>query len=1089
MMSRQSIYRLAGLVIVFGLVWGAPLRAEIEGGDKQQRAVEVEDVETAEGKTAKKREAADFGVEDFVEEKKFEGLKKQDEAIVRLRKLVDSTPKSNPERAEFLFNLAEMYWDKSKYFEQSAFRRQDRCYKYDDQGAKQKYKECMEDMDEALAESKRLRNQAIDYYRKIVSDYPEFKKLDKVYFFLGTNLMETDRQEEGFEVFQQLIAEFPNTKYVPDVLLAFGEYYFSQDEVRQALKAYKKVREYPESAVYNYARYKEAWCYFNLAMKPKAMQTFLEVIRYGRSHPSEQNSEALVERAQSDLVQTYAHIGQPDKAIGFFESDVVDDDRERLIELTEQLAVQYADNGKPPSSTQIYRRLLKINSESIEIIDYQYEIVQNELSETRYDDSTIEALVRLMKIFDKASPERFDDYSEEKIADKKKKVEKISRKWATIFHREAQETKNPKLYQMAAILYDNYLQAFPENKYTYKMTFYHGELQYELKNWQKAADAYDKTVAMQPEGKYTKDAVHGAVLAYFELVNTSEKSTDLQSKVAEETDGETKKKEIPDIKQGLARACQRYIEYHPEGDRIADVKYTLARTYYDANHFEKAIKWFRDIAYNHSDHDLATVSGNLHLDSLNLQDDIPGLHKASQNYLEKRPITDEAFLADVRELSKSIAFKRCNQYEDDEDWRKAAECFEQFRTDYPDSKLVDKALYNAALDYERVNELGKAIQARLKLLKSSPGTDLAAETLYKIGGNYHALAVYSKAAKYYEMFVDAFPRREKAKSALANASTFRQGLGQYDKAIKNYENYLNLYGDVDPKKTAEVSFQIATIYEKQDRDKRSVQQYKRYLQDHGEDGDLNRVLQAHVAIGMYYWGRPGPGNDSQALERFERTLKIYDESETDGKQQELKKARDAAARAKFMTAENVYKQVVDISIDSPNEEVLKKRLREKTDVAERAQKTYLEVLDYGRPGWAIAALYKIGALYENLANTIRNSPPPERLNERQTEMYKGILEDRAKKVEKKAVNAYERALKTAKDKSWFNEYSEKAEIRLARLRPEAYRKPSEQRAEPTYLDSGLERPSVAAEDTESSDTNRVERSNSNPSTKQANLAQ
>ena len=108
------------------------------------------------------------------------------------------------------------------------------------------------------------------------------------------------------------------------------------------------------------------------------------------------------------------------------------------------------------------------------------------------------------------------------------------------------------------------------------MTFYHGELQYELKNWQKAADAYDKTVAMQPEGKYTKDAVHGAVLAYFELVNTSEKSTDLQSKVAEETDGETKKKEIPDIKKGLARACQLYIEYHPEGDRIADVKYTLA---------------------------------------------------------------------------------------------------------------------------------------------------------------------------------------------------------------------------------------------------------------------------------------------------------------------------------------------------------------------------------------------------------------------------------------------------------------------------------------------------------------------------------
>jgi WD40 repeat protein len=46
----------------------------------------------------------------------------------------------------------------------------------------------------------------------------------------------------------------------------------------------------------------------------------------------------------------------------------------------------------------------------------------------------------------------------------------------------------------------------------------------------------------------------------------------------------------------------------PDGDRIVDVKYFVALTYYDHNHFDDAITRFMDIINNHATHRLANYS-------------------------------------------------------------------------------------------------------------------------------------------------------------------------------------------------------------------------------------------------------------------------------------------------------------------------------------------------------------------------------------------------------------------------------------------------------------------------------------------------
>jgi tetratricopeptide (TPR) repeat protein len=1083
-LARILVTALVGCFLVAA---PATLAAQQEK-EKEEKTVQVDEVDDSLEKDRptleEEEEQPSVDAEGFMtdrDEQSQMSRRQLDKQIVELKKLLDSTPAGTPKRAKYLFALSEKYWDKSKSYEEEAFIKQDECYKLQDEGKDEEAKRCQQRMQMMLDESKRLRKEAVKRYADIIENYPDFQERDKVLFYLGNNLQQIGKQEQALDIFKRLISEYPNTKYVPDVLLAFGEYYYNEKEdVDSALKAYRKLKEYPNSTAYAYARYKEAWCYFNMDQKDRAIDTFLDVIEYSREHPEHPNSSSLITQSQKDLVRTYAHVGVPEKAIPFIKKITRGSEKEdRWLDLAERLAIHYGDMGKMANSTRMYRILIKKNSKSAKTVDYQYEIVRNQTAANAYSQDTIKELVRLMKLVQFADQGKFEDSSEPFYEKSRERVDALIREWSTVYHRQAQKTKNPDLYAMAYYLYKYYLETFPETPKKYQMTFFYGELLYKLEKWEEAAAAYEQALDLKPDGKYTKDAAHAAVLAYFKIVDTSEEQADIKNADAADVDDDgeeepcadddeeckqkqaaakepPKPKEIPELHKKLINACKRYVELLPDGERIVDVKYTIARTYYDHNHLEKSGEMFKNIAYNHSDHRLAVIAANLHLDTINLRQDFDQLATATKEYLDKRPVEDEMFMEDVETLYTQIRFKQCTILDDEEKWKDAAQCFVQYYRDFPESEYVDKALYNAALDFERMKELGKAIQVRVFLLKARPNSDLVPKTLYNIGGNYHALAVYSQAAKFYELYVKNFPKGENAEDAMANASTFRQGLGQYDQAIDNYEKYLDLYGAKNPEKAAEVAYQIAKIYETQEKPKEAFQQYKGFLDEFGDSGNMDRVLQAHTAIAMYYWDQGGERNRTRALREFEDTLDVYKKLSDEAKQK-LTKGRDAAAQAKFMIGEDVYEDMAEITVESSDEEELQERVQKKMEVAEKAQKIFEQVIGFGRPDWAIAALYRIGSQYQNFANTIRNSPVPDRLTADQEEIYKGLLEDKASVVEKKAIDAYARALEVAKKESWFNEYSKKAQVELGKLDPKNYRKPSELRAEPDHFNSGFAR--------------------------------
>ena len=146
--------------------------------------------------------------------------------------------------------------------------------------------------------------------------------MDQVLFYMGFNYKELQQQKKSQSAFTELIKRFPQSPFIPDALLAFGEFFFEIDEMQAALKFYDRAARFKKSKVYGFAVYKRAWCHFNVGLHRKALEDFLEVIRYSNTEGKRnRNRLSLLNEATKDLVTAYAQVGKGSKAIDFFKKN------------------------------------------------------------------------------------------------------------------------------------------------------------------------------------------------------------------------------------------------------------------------------------------------------------------------------------------------------------------------------------------------------------------------------------------------------------------------------------------------------------------------------------------------------------------------------------------------------------------------------------------------------------------------------------------------------------------------------------------------------------------------------------------------
>ena len=92
----------------------------------------------------------------------------------------------------------------------------------------------------------------IEKLRTFIKTYPKHRQVDEAYYFLGTILVELQRTEEGIEVLEELIRDYPFATYVERGLLTLG---LAHDKISEHSKADTFYEKLANHSRYRSGRY------------------------------------------------------------------------------------------------------------------------------------------------------------------------------------------------------------------------------------------------------------------------------------------------------------------------------------------------------------------------------------------------------------------------------------------------------------------------------------------------------------------------------------------------------------------------------------------------------------------------------------------------------------------------------------------------------------------------------------------------------------------------------------------------------------------------------------------------------------------
>ncbi|MBM4370700.1 MAG: tetratricopeptide repeat protein [Deltaproteobacteria bacterium] len=1049
MIKRATIHGLLALA----LLGPGPLAAQPapEGGEKEDGYTpritgpsEVpetprEVVET--GKPKKPRISA----EDLYRVRPTQSEAKLQAAIESLYSIIDYSPDDDPEKPGYLARLANLYWEKAESYFMKAYSPemdQEITAAIDSGDPEQR----------AAAEARRQRQldlqvewrqKAIKIFQEIEAKYADYPKLDMVLFFLGNFLTQMGQSDEGYRYYEQLITRFPTSEYLPDTLVNIGDYYFDQNDYMTAMGFLERVEKFKEHRIFGYALYKRAWCHYNMGEYEDAFKGFVRVIEHSLEieKAGKTTRIGLKNEAQKDLVLAYSQVGQAGQAIPFFFELAP----EIYLSLAAQLANLYLDQGEPRKSIDMYKYIIdetiRKEPQSPLLLTYQRAIVDasdrlaNKL-ETRKE------VKRLVELYT-ALQERKDPI----IDQERPRMEDLLGKMAVLYHLEAQKLGDRKTMLLAQEVYDHYLNLFPDAGERYNMTMNLAILHYQLEDFEAAVKRYEEVLAMDPRGPHAEEAAYTSLLAYYKLIDVK------GGKIKEEEQDieDAAEKEIPPLYASMIRACDRYVEMKPgDEEQVAQARFASAKIYYDFNHYPDAATRFTEIIERWPEHENSPDSAKMLLSSFMMMRDIRSMNAWAEKLYAIPSLAQGDLLVIINKIRDRAQFNQCFEFEFDKQYERAAGCFLTYARNFSTSNLVDKAYYNAALNYQRAKKFLLALEANAGLYSCCSRTsDLGPRALYLIADTFRMAGVYDQAAINFEKYVEAHPKSPKNQEALVYASKFRRSLGQYKEAIADYKTYIRRFPQ-DPKVPA-VYFDMGMLYKKQNDHKQAIVHFQTYLDKYRNRGGVNYLLAAYQEIGDSLLKT---NQKPRAQKMFLEVIEVFKALPAEEKKTIDARGLSSIAWAFFNLGDEAYKEAVDVKL---TRQKLKENTEKKIAGILKAQEYYLTVLALKHPYWTTAALARIGSAWQRFATEFENSPLPPGLTPDEQEFYKLQLTEEAGKFRKQASDAYKRCLEEAVKSKVFNEFTEKAEKELSVLEFQ-FSGMKEYRARPEYFGQGTNPP-------------------------------
>ncbi len=125
-------------------------------------------------------------------------------------------------------------------------------------------------------EPKKDFSKSLEMYERILKEFPQSDLVDDAIYNKAYLISEMGQPEEGLKIYQYLMDEFSDSRYVPECLMRIAEYYFNPpvNNIEKAIEIYKEVLNHRDSPRYDEALYRLGWSYYRLNMYPEAVSFF-----------------------------------------------------------------------------------------------------------------------------------------------------------------------------------------------------------------------------------------------------------------------------------------------------------------------------------------------------------------------------------------------------------------------------------------------------------------------------------------------------------------------------------------------------------------------------------------------------------------------------------------------------------------------------------------------------------------------------------------------------------------------------------------------------------------------------------------------
>lgn len=359
--------------------------------------------------------------------------------------------------------------------------------------------------------------ETIQLYEDLIAGNPYYELNDAVLYQLSRAFESDNQREKMLQSLDRLISKFPSSGYYAEAQFRRGEVLFVDKKYRAAEQAYAEViRAGEEGRFYRHALYKQGWSHFKLLDYDIGLHSFVALMDNMLKEGTKEEIKGLP-RPEQELIDdslralglSYAYLGGASEVSDYF---IAYGRRPYEALIYDRLGAQYLAKQRYSDAANTFREYVEHNRFNQQAPYFQIKAIES-FKKGKFPSEVLSAKKQFVESYHLNS----EYWTHNKIDEAGDVVEYLKANitdLAKYYHAVAQKSKKKPDYLEAARWYQAYIDSFPEDPHSAHMNFLLADIWFETKEYAKAVAEFERTAYQYKPHPKDAEAGYAALVAY-----------------------------------------------------------------------------------------------------------------------------------------------------------------------------------------------------------------------------------------------------------------------------------------------------------------------------------------------------------------------------------------------------------------------------------------------------------------------------------------------------------------------------------------------------------------------------------------------